>query len=71
MSLNSKNLNLFQPYASPLQPGEAIRIGTGAPIPPGADAVVQVEDTNVLKKESGEEIEININKAPVKGQDIR
>jgi len=29
----------------PLQPGEAIRINTGAPIPPGADAVVRVEDT--------------------------
>lgn len=28
-----------------LQPGEAIRIMTGAPIPPGADAVVMVEDT--------------------------
>jgi molybdopterin molybdotransferase len=34
--------------APPLQavgPGEAIRIMTGAPIPPGADAVVMVEDT--------------------------
>ncbi|MCI0521095.1 MAG: molybdopterin molybdotransferase MoeA [Chloroflexi bacterium] len=29
-----------------LQPGEAARIMTGAPIPPGADAVVPVEDTN-------------------------
>jgi molybdenum cofactor synthesis domain-containing protein len=28
-----------------LQPGEAVRIMTGAPIPPGADAVVMVEDT--------------------------
>lgn len=28
-----------------LQPGEAIRIMTGAPIPAGADAVVMVEDT--------------------------
>ncbi|XP_015834901.1 gephyrin isoform X3 [Tribolium castaneum] len=59
------------PHTSPLQPGEAIRIGTGAPIPPGADAVVQVEDTSVLRKSKGEEIEINVNKAPVKGQDIR
>jgi molybdopterin molybdotransferase len=30
-----------------LQPGSAIRILTGAPIPPGADAVVMVEDTLV------------------------
>jgi molybdopterin biosynthesis enzyme len=55
----------------PLQEGEAVRIGTGAPIPTGADAVVQVEDTTVLKKDAGDEIEISINKKPVKGQDIR
>lgn len=29
----------------PLGPGEAIQINTGAPIPPGADAVVRVEQT--------------------------
>ncbi|MFM2076443.1 MAG: molybdopterin biosynthesis protein MoeA, partial [Actinomycetota bacterium] len=28
-----------------LQPGEAIRIMTGAPVPAGADAIVMVEDT--------------------------
>jgi len=33
-------------------PGEAIRIFTGAPLPPGADAVVMQEDVEVL--ESGE-----------------
>jgi len=33
---------------SPLavQPGEAIRIMTGAPLPPGADCVIRVEDTD-------------------------
>ncbi len=31
-----------------LQPGEAIRIMTGAPVPAGADAVVMVEDTELL-----------------------
>lgn len=30
----------------PLEPGEAARIFTGAPIPPGADAVVRQEDTS-------------------------
>lgn len=30
-----------------IQPGEAVRIFTGAPIPPGADAVVKQEDTTV------------------------
>src|SRR6185436_17220576 len=30
----------------PLEPGTAHRIMTGAPLPPGADAVVMVEDTD-------------------------
>jgi molybdopterin molybdotransferase len=30
-----------------LGPGQAIQINTGAPLPPGADAVVRVEDTEV------------------------
>jgi molybdopterin molybdotransferase len=35
-------------------PGTAIRIMTGAPIPPGADAVVQVEETRA----AGEQVEV-------------
>jgi molybdopterin molybdotransferase len=34
--------------APPLPPGTVIRIMTGAPVPPGADAVVRVEQTSVL-----------------------
>ena len=30
---------------SPVEPGCAVRIMTGAPVPPGADAIVMVEDT--------------------------
>lgn len=30
--------------------GEVSRITTGAPLPPGADAVVQVEDTELLER---------------------
>lgn len=37
-----------------LRPGEAIRIHTGSMIPPGADAVVIVEDTN----SHGDEVEV-------------
>ena len=37
-----------------LEAGQAIRIMTGAPMPPGADAVVMVEDTGVF----GDEVEI-------------
>src|SRR3954470_9993272 len=49
----------------PLEPGTAARIFTGAPIPPGADAVVMQEHTDG----SGDHVEIK--KAPAKGQWIR
>jgi len=56
-----------------LSGGECIRISTGAAVPPSADAVVQVEDTQLLKAtEDGKtELEIMILKAPSSGQDIR
>ena len=50
-----------------------MRINTGAPVPEGSDAVVQVEDT-LLEKSSADgktEIEIKIMVAPKQGQDIR
>lgn len=61
------------PKDKDLQAGQCIRINTGAPVPPGADAVVQVEDTELIKKsEDGqEELEIKILSNPQKGQDIR
>jgi molybdenum cofactor synthesis domain-containing protein len=36
-------------------PGEAVRILTGAPLPPGADAVVMVEDTDAWDGRTGRE----------------
>ena len=56
-----------------LQPGQCIRINTGAPVPPGADAVVQVEDTELIKTsdDGKEELEIKILSEPKPGQDIR
>lgn len=36
-----------QPFAKTVQPGEAVRIMTGAPLPAGADAVLPVEQTEV------------------------
>jgi molybdopterin molybdotransferase len=48
-----------------LEPGTAARIFTGAPIPPGADAVVMQEDTEA----AGDMV--SIRKAPVPGQFIR
>jgi len=38
-------------YGHALMPGEAARIFTGAPIPPGANAVVMQEDTQTLESE--------------------
>jgi molybdopterin molybdotransferase len=39
---------------NPLQPGRAARIMTGAPLPPGADAVVMLEQTEVEQSAEGE-----------------
>ncbi len=36
------------PPSIPVEPGRAVRIMTGAPLPPGAEAVVMVEDTTAL-----------------------
>ncbi|VEN63111.1 unnamed protein product [Callosobruchus maculatus] len=62
-----------KPIEDELQHGEAVRISTGAPVPPGADAVVQVEDTKLLQasEDGSEEIAIEILKEPKAGQDIR
>ena len=43
------------PPEPPVGPGEAVRILTGAPLPPGADAVVMVEDTDAWDGRSGRE----------------
>ena len=58
---------------SKLSGGDCVRISTGAAVPPSADAVVQVEDTQLLKATSDgkSELEIMILKAPSCGQDIR
>ena len=58
--------------SSRLTAGFCTRISTGAALPEGADAVVQVEDTAVLQlTEDGDEAVVNIEKAPKVGQDIR
>jgi molybdopterin molybdotransferase len=48
-----------------VKPGTAVRIMTGGTIPPGADAVVQVEDTD-----AGSET-VNISRAVTSGTNIR
>ena len=50
---------------APLQPGSAARIMTGAPLPPGADLIVQVERTD------GGDRQVRIDSAPAPGTHIR
>jgi molybdopterin molybdotransferase len=51
----------------PLEPGQALRIMTGAPIPPGADAVQIVERTELLETGS----KVRIKSAVAAGENIR
>ena len=53
-------------HGTQLNAGEAARIFTGAPIPPGADAVVMQEDCDALEAE-----QVKVNKAVPVGQWIR
>jgi len=56
-----------------LEPGAAIRIMTGAPLPKGADAVVQFEDTDeVTKKASGgNSSQVGVLRQVKKGLNVR
>jgi len=51
-----------------LDPGTAARIFTGAPVPPGADAVVMQEDCSISE---GASKQVQVNIAPTSGQWIR
>jgi len=52
-------------------PGTCARVSTGSMIPFGADAVVQVEDTELISHDEIEEHVVKILKAPKVNQDIR
>ena len=51
-----------------LEPGTAARIFTGAPVPPGADAVVMQEDC-AISEAAADHVQVNV--APTSGQWIR
>jgi len=57
----------------PLQPGKCARIMTGAPLPPGAEAVVMVEDTDFNVRTPGATAPqtVTINKSARPGDNIR
>lgn len=69
---NARFCVCLQPRTS-LSPGECSRINTGAAIPAGADAVVQVEDTKLLEStaDGKEELSVDILTRPRPGLDIR
>ncbi len=60
-------------FQATVEPGTAVRIMTGAPIPPGADTVVRFEDTAPStgsgRRQEGEWVEIHI--APQPGANVR
>ena len=58
----------------PLRPGQAARIFTGAPIPPGADAVVMQEDTELVAEADAagaQPAQVRILKSPQAGEWVR
>ncbi|KAI8903593.1 MoeA, N-terminal and linker domain-containing protein [Gorgonomyces haynaldii] len=54
-----------------LKPGTVCRIATGGPVPEGADAIVMVEDTELVEERDGQEIQVSVKVSVQKGQDIR
>lgn len=59
-------------------PGEAVRIFTGAPLPPGADAIVMVEDTDAWDGRSGREargvsgvVSVEVRRVAGNGDNVR
>jgi molybdopterin molybdotransferase len=56
-----------------LQAGESARVMTGAPIPPGAAAVVMVEDTDFNYRQAGSTAPatVTVHKIPSSGENIR
>ena len=60
------------PSSFSLSRGQICRVNTGGPVPPGADAVVQVEDTSIVESTAaGEETIVKISKAVTPGYDVR
>lgn len=80
---NSTKLDLLQvrgdstagenPDKCKVEEGFCIRVSTGAPVPPGANAVVQIEDTELVERtpDGNDEKVIRVLQSPVIGQDIR
>lgn len=59
------------PAATPLRAGTAERIMTGAPMPPGADTVVRVEDTDHRAGTTRAPAAVTVHAAPAPGANVR
>lgn len=59
------------PATTPVTEGAAVRVLTGAPMPPGADAVVRVEDTDAPPGVAGLPDRVAIRVAVAPGTEIR
>lgn len=58
----------------PVAAGSIYRINTGAPLPPGADAVIMVEDTEIVSRHAGgagEEKEVKVLAQVDAGENVR
>lgn len=62
-----------RPYTKLINPGQSVRIMTGAPIPEGADAVIPIEDTNFGDQKAGSALpkQVQIFRAVYAGDYIR
>jgi molybdopterin molybdotransferase len=60
-------------YGGTLQPGETLRIMTGAPLPAGADTVVKIEDTVVIGESATcpEGRQVRFSRLPKRGEHVR
>ncbi|GAA5864657.1 hypothetical protein JCM8547_008263 [Rhodosporidiobolus lusitaniae] len=58
--------------SSPLPADFVYRINTGAPLPPGFDSVIMVEDTEVVSRDGhGEELEVRLLAQVDEGENVR
>ncbi|KHJ88115.1 hypothetical protein OESDEN_12094 [Oesophagostomum dentatum] len=59
------------PFTGNMSSGECVRVSTGAAVPDGADAVVMIENTTLIKHDGVEELIVSVNASVKPGQDIR
>lgn len=60
-----------QATCKPLSRGKIARVATGGMVPEGANAVIMVEDTKLIKQEGNEELEVEILVSATKNENIR